>query len=518
VIPGTDPGPARTLAVLLGAGWFQHAPRLAQGAAFEASGRDFRDYLLAQEGLGLPRENVSWLFDDSRSAADQLTALGDFLERRCLELKAGGTPAADLIVYYVGHGLFCGPERTYHFAIRATDERREGVTSLRVGELAQTLNDRARFLRKFLLLDCCFSGAAYKEFQSGPLQLGRQQILSELPSRGTALLCAASARDAALAPAGLQHTMFSHSLLRSLRQGHPSLGRRMSLNELGELIKQDLRESFPQDWVRPEVHSPDQREGEVAGVGLFPNPAYEADADTGAGERTGPHGAPAESEPTLIVKPSASDQAALAQMAVARLKRGILRGEQCDRRGALADYTEVIQLAGAPPALVAQALVNRGTLRGQQGDQGAAIADYVAVLQLPGAPADRLGKALVSRGTVRGLQGDTQGELADYTAVIQLHGALAEQVATALVNRGITRGQMRDDKGEAADYTAAITLPGAPPEQVAKALYYRGITRAQKKDRGGAIADYTAVIELPGAPADWVAKARTSRQQMLDGL
>jgi len=36
----------------------------------------------------------------------------------------------------------------------------------------------------------------------------------------------------------------------------------------------NLREAFPDVRVQPEVHSPDQREGDVASIGLFPNAAY----------------------------------------------------------------------------------------------------------------------------------------------------------------------------------------------------------------------------------------------------
>jgi hypothetical protein len=274
-----DPSPKQTLAVLLGASWYDLAPKLAQGLVFANSAHDFREYLLApagQTGMGLPRENISWLFDDTRSPSDQLRAVGDFLERRSSELSIAGNPPSDLIVFYVGHGLFSGPEQAYHFAVRGTEERREGLTSIRASELAMTIKDRARFLRKFLVLDCCFSAAIYREFQSGPLQAGRQKLLNELPHRGTTLLCSASAQDASLAPEGLTHTMFSDSLLRALRRGHPTLGPRLSFNELGDLIKLDLLESFP-NWVRPEVHSPDQREGDVASVGLFPNRSYVAE-------------------------------------------------------------------------------------------------------------------------------------------------------------------------------------------------------------------------------------------------
>jgi tetratricopeptide (TPR) repeat protein len=68
--------------------------------------------------------------------------------------------------------------------------------------------------------------------------------------------------------------MFSDGLLGALQHGHPSLGPRLSLSELGDLVKARLKESYPENWVRPEIHSPDQREGDVASVCLFPNPVF----------------------------------------------------------------------------------------------------------------------------------------------------------------------------------------------------------------------------------------------------
>src|SRR5882672_3561967 len=120
-MPAGEPSPGQTLALLLGASSFRRAPKLAQGRAFYNSARDFYDYLTSSEGLGLPSENVNWLFDDSRSPTDQLQDIRDFLENRSDGLRNQGTQSQDLIVYYVGHGLFSGHEHAYCLAIRATD-------------------------------------------------------------------------------------------------------------------------------------------------------------------------------------------------------------------------------------------------------------------------------------------------------------------------------------------------------------------------------------------------------------
>jgi|SRR5215469_2039721 len=113
-----EPTPRQTLALLLGASSFRRAPKLAQGRAFNNSAQDLREYLVGPDGLGLPLDNVNWLFDDTRSPSDQLQDIRDFLESRSIDLKNEGTPAQDLIVYYVGHGLFSGSDQAYCLAIR----------------------------------------------------------------------------------------------------------------------------------------------------------------------------------------------------------------------------------------------------------------------------------------------------------------------------------------------------------------------------------------------------------------
>lgn len=265
-----DINPSRTLAVVLGASVFPDAPTLADGRAFYISADDVRRYL--RGGLEVPDQRILWLFDDSRSPSDQLRAIGDFLERSTRQTE-GDTPE-NLLIYYVGHGLFGTRDQAYSLAIRYTTARDEGSTSIRAGDLAGTIRSSASFLRRYLIFDCCFAGAINKEFQSGALHAARARIASEFPARGTALLCSSNATDASLAPEGLERTMFSFALIEALKIGHPALGERFTFSELGDLVKETLRQKFPDNWVRPEVHSPDQREGDIADLALFPNPAW----------------------------------------------------------------------------------------------------------------------------------------------------------------------------------------------------------------------------------------------------
>jgi len=315
----TQPNAKQILAVLLGASKFPRSPKLAQGRSFYNSADEFEKYLTSSDGLGVPPDNVLSLFDDSSSPSDQLQEVRAFLERRSTELKNEGTPAQDLIVYYVGHGLFSNDnDKAYCIAVRTTAAEMEGVTSIHSSQLASIIKASARHVRKFLIFDCCFSAAAYKEFQSGPLQAEVVKLLQEFPNTGTALLCSASANETSRAPETLSRTMFSDALLRVLDEGHTMAGSRLSLSEIGGLIRTDLRERYRSDWVRPEVHSPDQREGDVARVPLFPNKACGARKSTASRGDSGTQ---------------RQQRGAEVRQRIETRRRGKGKGEECRRQG-----------------------------------------------------------------------------------------------------------------------------------------------------------------------------------------
>jgi hypothetical protein len=254
---------------------FPRSPQLLQGRFFYNSAFDLMEYLCDEKGMALPPENVLWLFDDTHSPSDQLVEIAEFLDNRESYLKSTGTRPDHLLIYYVGHGLFTrGAEQAYCLAVRSTNQINEGATSMRAAELAGVIKERAAFLKRYLILDCCFAASMYKEFQSGPLTVARVQLNKEFPQRGTALMCSSNALEPARAPRGLEHTMFSSALIHGLRKGYERGGPLLSFSELGDIIRENLREAFPESWVRPEVLSPDQREGDIAHLPLFPNPAY----------------------------------------------------------------------------------------------------------------------------------------------------------------------------------------------------------------------------------------------------
>lgn len=274
------PNPRGTLAVILGASRFPHAPSVAAKESFRASAEAFRGYLLSPDGMALPPENVLDLFDSEKLAAEMDEDFSNWLPARTECLRAEGVTTRDLIVYYVGHGCFSKSGADFALAIQRTKGDRLFHSSYGLSLLAETLRLHAGSLRKYVILDCCFSAAAYKEFQStGPLEVVRQRTEGELPPegvpahQGTALLCASGPRVPAKAPEHCLHTMFSGALLQVLTQGDPTGDARLSLHAVGELVRTRIFAAHHDASVRPEVHSPEQVKGDIARVPLFPNRA-----------------------------------------------------------------------------------------------------------------------------------------------------------------------------------------------------------------------------------------------------
>jgi hypothetical protein len=96
--------PVVSAAILLGASVFpRHSFPVSE--PFLRTKQDLQAYLMrAQVGLGLSDAAVLDLFDSPRHPGEQLVAIGEFLDR--LVQTSGQGALRNLLVYYVGHGLF----------------------------------------------------------------------------------------------------------------------------------------------------------------------------------------------------------------------------------------------------------------------------------------------------------------------------------------------------------------------------------------------------------------------------
>jgi hypothetical protein len=69
-------------------------------------------------------------------------------------------------------------------------------------------------------------------------------------------------------------TMFSSALLDVLDAGDPSYGERLTLYDVANITWARIRALHQSKAIRPQLHSPDQRDGDVAAIPLFVNRAY----------------------------------------------------------------------------------------------------------------------------------------------------------------------------------------------------------------------------------------------------
>jgi|GEM_PF-1197150 len=201
-------------------------------------------------------------------------------------MKQVGHGPTDLLFYFVGHGGFVGRNSEYYLAVRCTSSANPAVSGIRMEPLATTITDRARYLRRFIILDCCYAAAAFTAFQAeGPAQVAIRQTVdlfkekAKWVGKGTALLCSSGKKVPSLLTAEEDSTLFSRALLDVLSiKGNPYRPDEpyLSLREVADLTEEVLGNMLDEQAPRPELHSPDQVDGDVAEVPFFPNPVVKA--------------------------------------------------------------------------------------------------------------------------------------------------------------------------------------------------------------------------------------------------
>lgn len=264
--PGGDAG-GSAVAIVLGAARFPRSQALDAAEladAFAASKRNVLDILSSFA-------NVLDRFDSSQSPNALCEEIAGFLR--------GQQSAADLIVYYVGHGGFLD-DQSYFLALRETATDLEHASALRFIDLATTLKKAFRKRRIFVILDCCFAGSAL------PLLQGPAQDLIAQQAHGIALLSASAKDKAAIVPRGGPRTMFSDCLCDVLSVGIASGQERVSLRQVREAVVARIGEKYP-DGARawPEVHTPRQDGVDIADYPLFPNVARRFELERQAVQR-----------------------------------------------------------------------------------------------------------------------------------------------------------------------------------------------------------------------------------------
>ena len=243
--------PPTTLAILLGASDFPEAPNLAKPPSFGRSSAAFKSYLTG--ALGVSPEHICDLFDAEGSPADLVDTMRRFVKK---------SAATDLIFYYVGHGTEDRNRQSFYMAIRRTVAGEESAYSLSSESVRNALYKAGPTLRFWVILDCCYSATAFKDFQDAP------------PNGSTVLYASASRKAEALAPAAEQYTRFSGVLLAALGEGIASGEKHLSFRQLDEKVEEIYQARFSSEFIKPQLLTPNARDRDVEVLPVFPNPAY----------------------------------------------------------------------------------------------------------------------------------------------------------------------------------------------------------------------------------------------------
>lgn len=158
--------------------------------------------------------------------------------------------------------------------------------------------------------------------------------------------------------------------------------------------------------------------------------------------------------------------------------RGLVRYDQGDKQGAIADFSQAIELNPRN----ATAYCNRGIAHADLGDKASALSDFDTALTID----PELAIAYNHRGLVYADLGDKRQAIADYTEALRIQ----PDYATAFFNRGAARSKIGDFQGAIADYGEAIRLK----PDYATAYFNRGFAYQQTGNKAAAIADYDAAL------------------------
>ncbi len=157
----------------------------------------------------------------------------------------------------------------------------------------------------------------------------------------------------------------------------------------------------------------------------------------------------------------------------AYFNRALTRYELDDKQGAIADYTQVIQINPDHDT----AYNNCGLVRYEMGNKEGAVADLNRAILIN--PCNSI--AFCNRGIIRAELGNPMGAIEDYSYAIHANSTCAP----AYFQRGLARSQMGNKMGAVEDFTDVINLN----DQDASAYFYRGMARTKLGDRIGAIRD-----------------------------
>jgi hypothetical protein len=103
-----------------------------------------------------------------------------------------------------------------------------------------------------------------------------EQVFQSFPKGGTALIAASARSGPAIAPEGESLTMFTGALINTVSNGLAGERRELSFRDIVDAVRARISDIYGSSGVAPEIHAPQQEEGDITFTPFFVNRAFVA--------------------------------------------------------------------------------------------------------------------------------------------------------------------------------------------------------------------------------------------------
>lgn len=258
--------------IFLGSSTWPGLPQFEDSQAMELTHERLTAYIKSIPDFDSENELLD-LFGSDRSVISVDESISKFLKERRGKYKK-------LVVFYIGHGHLSA-DGEMRLCLKSTKKSRIDLTTYRIKDLSKSIYENASDVSTLVVLDCCWSAAAYAGFQ---LQGGaefdcrpglKESILApaEISSPGLALLCASSSSRPAISPpnGSNEPARFGEALETVLLTGMDNEGKGLTARQLQLGSRTHIRDRGDPTVPDPEVHFPRGQGTGIDETSFFPN-------------------------------------------------------------------------------------------------------------------------------------------------------------------------------------------------------------------------------------------------------
>jgi len=148
-----------------------------------------------------------------------------------------------ILIYYSGHGKL-GQQGQLHLATADTEIALLGTTSIPMEEI-KSLIDKSPSNKKVIILDCCNSGAAGKNFKGSCID---DQLHRISEGCGTYIMTASSSIQPAIERQGDEYSVFTKHIINGIKSGEADIDEdgEITMDELYQYVYDNVRSECPQ--------------------------------------------------------------------------------------------------------------------------------------------------------------------------------------------------------------------------------------------------------------------------------